>query len=195
MTLHRRHLLQTAIAAALPLAAKAASQETPAMPIDHKHDFDFFFGSWRVSHRQLKKRLAGSTEWIEFTGNCNVVPTLGGAGNMDDNIIEKPDITYRAMTVRTYDPKTESWAIWWFDGRMPHGPVDPPMHGTFENGVGTFYADDTFEGRKIKVRFLWSGITADACCWEQAFSGDGGATWETNWIMQNTRTAPYRPAN
>jgi hypothetical protein len=102
---------------------------------------------------------------------------------MDDNIIETPDMTYRAMTVRTYDSGTESWAIWWFDGRMPHGPAEPPMRGAVFG-----------EGRKIKVRFLWWGITADACQWEQAFSEDGSASWETNWIMQNTRTAPYRPA-
>ena len=82
-----------------------------------------------------------------------------------------------------------SWSIWWFDGRTPHGPVDPPMTATFKDGVGTFFADDTFEGKKIKVRFLWSRITPKSCRWEQAFSQDGGAIWETNWEMNCTRTA------
>ena len=124
------------------------------MATDHVHDFDFFFGSWRVQHRQLKQRLAHCTEWVEFIGTCTAQPTMGGAGNLDDNVIVKPDITYRAMTVRTYDPKTGLWAIWWFDGRAPHGPVDPPMKGSFKDGVGTFLADNNIEGKKIKVRFL-----------------------------------------
>jgi hypothetical protein len=157
------------------------------MAHDPMHDFDFFFGTWAVRHRYRKARLAGCEAWITFTGTCSVQPILGGAGNMDDNVIAKPDGTYRAATLRTYDEKTQSWAIWWFDGRTPHGPVDPPMKGRFANGVGTFLADDTFEGKPIKVRFLWSGITPTACRWEQSFSADGGKTWEVNWVMENER--------
>jgi len=82
--------------------------------------------------------------------------------------------------VRTYDPKTGTWSIWWHDGRNP-GDLDPPVKGRFKDGVGTFYSDDTLRGKPIKVRFTWSGITATAAHWEQAFSGDGGKTWETNW--------------
>ncbi len=63
------------------------------------------------------------------------------------------------------------------------------MHGRFEDGVGTFLGDDELHGRPIRVRFLWSGISAQAARWEQAFSGDGGATWETNWVM-DFRRAP-----
>lgn len=159
------------------------------MSSDHVHDFDFFFGSWRVHHRYLKARLAGCSEWLEFAGTCTAQPTMGGAGNMDDNVIAKPGGSYRAMTVRTYDAQTQSWAIRWFDGRAPHGPADPPMIGSFTDGVGTFFADETYNGKPIKVRFLWSGITPTSCRWEQAFSDDGGASWETNWIMENTRTA------
>ena len=61
------------------------------------------------------------------------------------------------------------------------------MKGTFEDGVGTFYADETLRGRPIKVRFIWSAITPDAARWEQAFSPDGGATWEVNWITDFAR--------
>jgi hypothetical protein len=150
-------------------------------------DFDFFFGSWIVNHRQLKQRLSGSTEWIEFHGTITAHPLLGGAGNFDDNVIEKPGGTYRAATLRTYDEAADAWAIWWFDGRVPHGKVDPPMIGRFADGVGTFFADDTLDGKPIKVRFVWSCITAKSCRWEQAFSPDGGASWEVNWIMDVTR--------
>jgi hypothetical protein len=158
------------------------------MSSDPVHDFDFFFGNWRIHHHQLKARLAGSTEWQDFAGSCITRPTLGGQGNMDDNVIEAPGGTYRAVTMRAFDPKTEKWTIWWLDARRPHA-LDVPMIGGFENGVGTFLADDTFEGKAIKVRFLWSRITPMSCRWEQAFSEDGGANWETNWIMDFTRTA------
>ncbi len=115
-------------------------------------------------------------------------PLLGGAGNLDDNIIEHPNGTYRAVTLRSFDPKSESWAIWWLDGRNPH-VLDVPMIGSFAGGVGTFHCNDAFEGRAIRVRFLWSDITERSCRWQQAFSEDGGSTWETNWIMDFTRQA------
>jgi len=158
------------------------------MASDPSHDFDFFFGSWRVSHRRLKKRLAGSTEWEEFAGTGTAQPLLGGLGNIDDNILDAPNGAYRAVTLRAFDPKTQRWSIWWLDGRYPT-TLDVPMVGAFEDGVGTFLADDTFEGKAIKVRFLWSRITPQSCRWEQAFSKDGGRTWETNWTMDFVRTA------
>ena len=86
-----------------------------------------------------------------------------------------------------FDAKAEQWCIWWLDGRKPAGPLDPAMRGTFTNGVGTFYADDAFDGKAIRVRFIWSKITTVSCQWEQAFSPDQGMNWETNWIMQFTR--------
>ncbi len=151
------------------------------------NDFDFFHGSWAVQHRRLKERLAGCTQWEEFQGTCSNWPLLGGAGNVDDNVLELPAGTYRAATLRAFDAKTGQWAIWWLDGRTPR--IDTPMVGSFANGIGTFLADEPFNGRPIKVRFLWSGITPTTCRWEQAFSEDGGASWETNWVMQNTRLA------
>jgi hypothetical protein len=152
------------------------------------HDFDFLHGRWAVAHRRLKDRLAGCTEWEVFGGTCQAQPLLGGAGIVDDNLIELPAGTYRAATLRAYDPATKQWAIWWLDGRQPHA-LDAPMIGRFEDGIGTFFADDTFRGQSIRVRFLWSNITPTTARWEQAFSPDGGRSWETNWEMDFTRTA------
>jgi hypothetical protein len=152
------------------------------------HDFDFYMGSWRVHHRRLKERLAGSDEWQEFEGTSTAWPILDGAGNIDDNVLELPAGTYRAISFRTFDPESGRWSIWWLDGRYP-SRLDPPVVGGFENGVGTFIADDTFKGRPILVRFIWSNLTSTSTRWEQAFSPDGGATWEVNWIMESTRIA------
>jgi hypothetical protein len=167
-------------------AYPAVSLNCKEISMSSAHDFDFFHGRWVVHHRRLKDRLAGCTEWEVFGGNTCVQPLLGGAGNVDDNLIELPAGPYRAVTLRSFDPATKQWAIWWLDGRYPH-TVDVPMVGGFEAGIGTFFADDTFRGRPIRVRFLWSNITAATARWEQAFSTDGGKTWETNWEMDFTR--------
>jgi hypothetical protein len=150
------------------------------------HDFDFYFGSWRVHHTQLVERLAGSTAWREFEGTSIAQPTMAGAGNIDDNVLEHPDGTYRAVSIRAFDPEKRQWAIWWLDGRHPDR-IEPPVYGRFEDGVGTFIGEDTFNGIPILVRFLWSDITQTTCRWEQAFSTDRGGTWEVNWIMESTR--------
>lgn len=151
-------------------------------------DFAFFTGHWRVAHRRLKERLSGSTEWEEFGGVCTVLPTLGGQGNMDDNWIDLPGGAYRALTMRAFDPAARQWSIWWLDARHP-GPLDPPVVGAFKDGVGTFYADDALDGRTIRVRYLWTRTDTGAPHWEQAFSADAGATWETNWTMAFTRSS------
>ena len=154
--------------------------------IDHAHDFDFLVGKWRVHHRRLKARLAGCQEWERCEGRAQLWMTLGGHGTVDDNVIDLPSGLYRAMSIRAYDPETVTWAIWWLDARHPH-LIEPPVLGRFENGIGVFEGDDRFEGRPIKVRFLWSKITQNSARWEQAFSPDGGESWETNWVMELER--------
>ncbi|HYL99047.1 MAG TPA: hypothetical protein VEZ90_08850, partial [Blastocatellia bacterium] len=72
-----------------------------------------------------------------------------------DLVLDVPDAPYRGVALRSFDPKTLQWSIWWLDSRTPLGPLDPPLRGTFQNGVGTFYADDTLNGRPIRVRFIW----------------------------------------
>lgn len=149
-------------------------------------DFDFEFGTWAVRHHRLKERLTGCEEWEEFGGTCDTRPILGGAGNVEDNVIDMPGGSYRAVTVRAFDPASRQWAIWWLDGRNPHS-LDVPVVGDFTDGVGTFLANDMLDGKPIKVRFIWSHITTSTARWEQAFSPDGGRSWETNWVMQFTR--------
>ena len=149
------------------------------------HDFDFLHGSWRVSHRRLAERLKGNTDWVSFGGTVHVKPILGGLGNIDENVIELPQGTYLACSVRLFDPQRSLWSISWIDGRDPK--FDPPVQGSFKDGVGTFYGDDVFEGRPIRIRFQWSNITPSSARWEQAFSADAGKTWEANWIMDFAR--------
>jgi hypothetical protein len=159
------------------------------MTSDPSRDFDFLAGSWRVHHRQLERRLGDSTEWVEFDGTCMTQPILGGMGNVDDNVVNVPSGPYRAATLRAFDSRTRTWTIWWLDSRYPNR-LDPPLVGAFKSDLGTFFADDTFNGKPIKVRFIWTMNGPDACHWEQAFSPDSGNTWETNWTMDFARAEP-----
>jgi hypothetical protein len=127
-------------------------------------DFDFFMGSWTVNHRRLKERLVGSTEWERFTGACVARPTMGGFGNLDDNVLEMPSGMYRAVTIRAYDAKVATWAIWWLDGRNP-GSLDVPVMGRFEKGVGTFVANDMLNGKPIQVRSMWTSPQPESPRW------------------------------
>jgi hypothetical protein len=154
---------------------------------DGRHDFDFWMGTWRIHNRRLRARLAGSTEWDAFEARGQTWPILNGLGNRDEFRTDFwPDFV--GMTFRFFDPATRKWSIYWADSR--HGVLEPPVVGSFEGDVGTFYGDDVFEGRPIRVRFIWTRGTSPR--WEQAFSADGGRTFETNWTMDMSREE--RPA-
>ena len=161
-----------------PQSAAAAPQPTGA------HGFDFEHGEWRVHHR-IKK--AGSAEWTEFDGTCRDRPLLDGSANVEEHTFHRPAGATYGIALRAYDAKSDSWAIWWVDSRDPHGALDPPVKGRFENGVGTFYSDGVVNGKPTRTRFVWSHVTPGSARWEQAFSQDDGKSGETNWIMEFTR--------
>ncbi|MGH8172845.1 MAG: hypothetical protein ACREPX_06835, partial [Rhodanobacteraceae bacterium] len=148
------------------------------------HDFDFEFGKWRVHHR-VKPR--SGDQWLEFDGTCSTRGLTDGSANVEEHTFDKPGGISYGIGLRAYDAKTRQWAIWWVDGRDPHGTLDPPVKGRFENGVGTFYSDYMDQGKAMRVRYLWSHITPTSARWEQASSSDAGKTWETSWIMQFER--------
>jgi hypothetical protein len=149
-------------------------------------DFDFWIGSWKVHNRYLRERLKGSTDWDEFDATSVARPILDGLGNEDEFRTDYQG-GFIGMSFRFFDPTTGKWAIYWADTRRS-GLLDPPVLGSFSGDVGTFDGTDTFEGRPIHVRFIWSGVTTATPRWEQAFSDDGGKTWEVNWVMEFSRT-------
>jgi len=149
-------------------------------------DFDFVIGDWCVTHRRLKARLANCNDWLVFDGKMSTQKILGGYGNIEDNILQLPEETVRAIALRSYDLNTRKWSIWWLDGRFP-GQIDVPVVGDFVDGVGTFFANDTFQDMPIVVKFVWRQLSEDRLHWEQAFSSDAGSSWEINWTMEFTR--------
>ncbi|WP_233289018.1 hypothetical protein [Kitasatospora sp. MBT63] len=144
-------------------------------------DFDFLVGTWEVANRRLVTRLAGCTEWEEFPGRAVCTGTLfDGAANLDE--ITFPTLGTTGLTLRLFDPAHMEWSLYWASSRT--GLLQPPVRGRFGgDGRGVFHGDDTHDGVPIRCRFVWSDITADSAYWEQAFSADGGESWETNWTM------------
>ncbi len=155
---------------------------------DGRHDFDFYVGTWKVHNRRLRERLKGSDDWEEFDAISIARPILGGVGNFDEITLERELGPGYGLTIRLFDPASGEWSLYW--ASSAGGPIFPPMVGRFElDGRGYFYAHETFEGRHIFSRFIWSNISATTARWEQAFSTDGGQSWETNWTMDSVKVS------
>ncbi|WP_433888757.1 hypothetical protein [Streptomyces sp. CA-111067] len=149
------------------------------------NDFDFLTGDWDVANRRLLDFLDGDSGWEEFPGTSRASRHFGGAANFDE--IDFPTKGTAGLTIRLYDPERELWSLYW--ASKTTGTLFPPVTGRFAGGRGEFSGEDSYEGKPVGVRFVWSGITAGAARWEQAFSVDGGSTWLTNWVMDLTRRA------
>ncbi len=162
------------------------SDVSPAVR-DGQHDFDFWMGSWKVHNRRLLKPLTGSKEWVEFDGTTVARPVWGGLANVDEYRADAPSGRIQGMTVRTYNTKTGEWSLYWANSTA--GVIAmPPTVGHFDgNGKGEFFDKEDYNGKPIIVRYTWTVVDDNHCRWEQAFSPDNGKTWETNWIMENTR--------
>jgi len=148
-------------------------------------DFDFLIGSWDVRHRRLRQWLAGCDDWDEFGSTAACWSLFGGAANVDE--LSVPERGFTGMSLRLLDPARGDWSIYWANSR--DGRLQPPVTGRFSDGVGLFRGDDVHEGRPVRVRYTWSGITSASARWEQAYSTDGEQTWEVNWIMEFARRA------
>jgi hypothetical protein len=151
-----------------------------------KQDFDFLAGKWTMDNKRLQTRLNNSTEWIEYkSSDENYGPVLNGIANVDiykATFNQVNDTPYEGLTLRIFDPKKKLWSLYWVDSN--EGVLDPPVVGSFEGTVGTFYCRDTFNGKQILVMFKWDKTDLENPVWSQAFSEDNGRSWEMN--MTNT---------
>ncbi|MHB9854714.1 hypothetical protein ACSYGO_36470 [Streptomyces krungchingensis] len=151
------------------------------------HDFDFLLGDWDVHNRRLTDFLDPDGGWEEFPATSHCRSLFDGAADIDE--IDVPDLGWKGLTLRLFDPETRRWSLHWSSSRS--GRLFPPVSGRFgPDGRGEFFGDDTHDGKDVRVRFVWSGISATTARWEQAFSVDGERTWMTNWVMEFTRREP-----
>jgi hypothetical protein len=147
------------------------------------HDFDFLHGEWEVRSRRLADFVDPDSGWEEFPATNRCRPLFDGAANVDE--IDMPHLAAKGATLRLFDRETEDWSLNWAASRS--GKLFPPVTGRFDGDRGEFYGDDTYDGKDVRVRFVWSGVSPAAARWEQAFSVDGGETWVTNWTMDFSR--------
>jgi hypothetical protein len=164
-----------------------SSASTPPNGSGRAGDFDFLAGRWAIRNRRLKVRWTEQPEWESFDGDSICHTVLGGLGSIEE--LRIPTGQPRGLGIRLLDVKTGLWSDYWSSSGsgivMP-----PPMSGSFEGGVGTFLATDERDGDlPIWSRGIWDRITPASCRWQQAFSRDGGKTWEDNWFMDWTRLA------
>ena len=148
-------------------------------------DFDFLVGKWAIHNRKLKTRLASNNDWFEFSAIGQMHKILNGAGNIDHFITTVGHAPFEGMALRLFNPQTRLWSIHWADSIRAH--LDAPIVGTFEGPVGLFYGDDSYEGQPIKIKFEWDKTDLTSPLWRQAFSADGGTSWEWNWYMSFRR--------
>lgn len=165
--------------------APSASTQTVTAERDGQHDFDFEIGTWKTRLSRLQRPLTGSTTWVKYEGTTVVRKVWNGRANLVELVADGPAGHFEGLSLRLYNPQSRQWSLNFAGGNS--GAMSPPVIGAFKDGRGEFYGQETLNGRAIFVRFVISDITPDSCRFEQAFSDDGGKTWEVNWIALDTR--------
>jgi hypothetical protein len=150
-----------------------------------QNDFDFEIGAWKTELSRLSKPLTGSKAWVEYKGTSIVRRVLDGSANLVELDVSGPAGRIEALSMRLYNAQSRQWSLNF--ARSGGGTFGTPSVGEFKDGRGEFYSQETLDGRSIFVRFVITQIDADTCRFEQAFSDDGGKTWELNWIATDTR--------
>ena len=163
-------------------ASKNSLQHTER---DGQHDFDFEIGTWKTHLRRLVHPLSGSTTWVEYEGTTVVRKVWNGRANLIELEADGPGGHFEGLNLRLYNPESHQWSLNF--ASSSGGTLSQPTIGEFKNGRGEFFDQETLSGRAILVRFVISDITPNSCHFEQAFSDDGGKTWEVNWIATDTR--------
>jgi hypothetical protein len=164
----------------------AATMSTRAADEEGQRAFDFDLGTWKTHSSRLLHPLTGSKDWVDMDGVSVVKKVWDGRANLAEYKADGPAGHIELIALRWFNPETHEWNI---DFATPtvgtFGAV--PGVGEFKNGRINFYDYEPIDGRSVLVRFSMWSITADSAQSEQAFSEDGGKTWEVNWINKYTR--------
>jgi hypothetical protein len=196
MAMSRSRLFLLFAALVLAMAALLSSRARADAPIvaaaaqhDGAHDFDFLIGDWKAHVRRLPERLVGSTAWDEYEGISNHHKLLDSNANFEQFEVSSSDgkkLHIKGQTLRLYNPDTRQWSIYLLD--LDKGTIDtPPVVGDFRDGRAELYNQQVWKGRVVLVRYQWFNLSPKAARMEQAFSPDGGKTWEVNWVCELSR--------
>ena len=159
-----------------------------ASPSSSQNDFDFLVGKWKMHNRHLNKRLENCKDWTEFDSsdeNTKVMPMIDMDTYSTTEFPGQDGKLFQGLTLRLFNPTTRLWSLYWIPSNT--GVIDPPVVGSFANGVGHFFGKDTLKGKPIIVVFRWDARNKNRPVWGQAFSADNGKTWEWNFFNVSER--------
>ena len=150
-------------------------------------DFDWEIGTWTTNVRVLRNPLSNQApDWAEYRGTSVVHPLLEGRANFVELSVEGAAGKIEGGALRLYNPQSRQWNLNY--ASLRNGLLTAPVYGGFDGkGRGVFTGQDMLDGRAILVRFVITRVSEREARFEQAYSVDGGATWETNWIAVDTR--------
>jgi hypothetical protein len=166
-------------------AQTASSQPAANERRDGQRDFDWEIGTWKTHLKRLQRPLTGSKTWVEYEGTSVVRKVWDGRANLVELDVKGPAGRIEGLSLRLYDTAARQWSLNF--ANSSGGTLTAPVVGGFKNGRGEFYGQDTLDGRAIFVRFVITPVDPNTYRFEQAFSDDGGKTWEDNWIAIDTR--------
>ncbi|KQV89245.1 hypothetical protein [Pelomonas sp. Root1237] len=179
-------LMATGVSAIAAPASAASAPLLPPTPVGAPQDFEFEHGNWDTSLRRRLRPLSGSDVWAEYVGTTLVHPLLSGRANLVELDVSGPEGRIQGLSLRLFEVQQQRWTLNFSNAAS--GTLAAPMVGGFGGSPrGLFYSAEGFNGRPILVRFIIESLSVDRCRFEQAFSADGGVTWEINWIAVDTR--------
>jgi ketosteroid isomerase-like protein len=168
---------------ASPSLSPTASEAS--MMRDGQHDFDFEIGTWKSHISRRLHPLTGSTTWVEMEATVVIRKVWSGRANLMELEADTPTGHLEELNLRLYNRQTHRWSFNF--ATSSDGTIAPPMIGEFKNGRGEFRDQEPFNGKTILVRHVFSDISPNSHHFEQAFSADGGQTWEPNFVATLTR--------
>ena len=157
----------------------------PTMADDAARAFDSHIGTWHTHLKRLDRPLTSSTTWLTYDGTTTVRAVMHGRANLVELEVAGKAGRIEGISLRLYDPRSERWTLNY--ANLADGSLATPSIGGFQSGRGEFYNDENIGGRNVRVRFVIEPQGPDVIRFEQAFSIDGGRTWEVNWIATDTR--------
>ena len=181
----RLRLVTALLLATVPATPSLAVQPQSVVP-SGADDFSWEIGTWATNVRVRRNPLSGEApKWVEYAGTSVIKPLLGGRANFVELSVSNAAGKIEGGSLRLYNPQSRQWSVNF--ASLSNGLLTAPVYGGFHGKRGLFYGQDMLDGRAILVRFIMTRVAANEARFEQAYSMDGGVTWEDNWIAVDTR--------
>ena len=172
---------------------KSGETPTAMKPVANEpgqHDFDWQLGNWDIQMSRMEHPLSGKPSWTPLEGTVRVRKLWNGRANLAEIDAKGPSGQLQFLSLRLFNPAAHQWSLNFVSSNS--GVFANPMIGGFADGRGDFYDQEPYNGKAILARFSFLNLAKDGNGDEQAFSADGGKTWEVNWINKSKRAVASR---